>query len=410
MNKNSKLFLTYIRWKTWALNNLLLPLADQIAAISPDKAGQIQSGISVKNTGKPSLLVVRLDAIGDYILFRNFLPVLRQHPKYQTHSITLCGNILWKDIAETFDREHVDHFIWVDKKKLVRKPLYRLRMMRKLAAYSFDTIIQPAYQRDYFTDAVVRAPKSEERIACIGGTGNAGGRHKRMADALFTKLLPSADGNMFEFMRNREFFSQLLPGAYLPAGTSITPNQKGLAGLPEKYIILFPGASAAFKQWPAANFAEVAKKLHAAGEQLVIAGSPADSVLAADIIRLSGLSTIINLCGKTGLTDLVSLIAGAQLLLCGDTGAYHIGAATGIKVLCINNATYYKIFMPYPPEMGMDIGFIYPPEVDALSEDERVKRFGGGPVLDIKSISVEKVMLRVNESLKELEKFKQAGQ
>ncbi len=45
-----------------------------------------------------SLLIVRLDAIGDYILFRNFLKVIRNSEKFNNYTITLCGNTLWKDI------------------------------------------------------------------------------------------------------------------------------------------------------------------------------------------------------------------------------------------------------------------------------------------------------------------------
>ena len=40
-----------------------------------------------------SLLLIRLDAIGDYILFRNFIEELKKDEKYKHYSITLLGNI-----------------------------------------------------------------------------------------------------------------------------------------------------------------------------------------------------------------------------------------------------------------------------------------------------------------------------
>ena len=46
------------------------------------------------------ILLIRLDAIGDYILFRNFIEVLKRNPKYSDYKITLLGNIVWRELAE----------------------------------------------------------------------------------------------------------------------------------------------------------------------------------------------------------------------------------------------------------------------------------------------------------------------
>ena len=52
-----------------------------------------------QNTNSNTLLIIRLDAIGDYLLFRNFLSVIRASRKYKDYEITLCGNIVWKDLS-----------------------------------------------------------------------------------------------------------------------------------------------------------------------------------------------------------------------------------------------------------------------------------------------------------------------
>ena len=71
----------------------------------------------IKNT----LLITRLDSIGDYVLFRNYLAFLKQSKKYKDYSITLCGNIIWKDIAESFDSDVVNDFIWINRKKFYHR-------------------------------------------------------------------------------------------------------------------------------------------------------------------------------------------------------------------------------------------------------------------------------------------------
>ena len=67
-----------------------------------------------------TLLLVRIDSIGDYVLFRNFIGIIKKSEKYKDYKITLCGNIAWKELAETFDREFISDFVWIDSKKLSR--------------------------------------------------------------------------------------------------------------------------------------------------------------------------------------------------------------------------------------------------------------------------------------------------
>src|ERR1700749_49017 len=67
-----------------------------------------------------TLLIIKNDLIGDYILFRNFLPYIKQSTKYQDHKIILIGNIAWKNIAETLDAEYYDEMIWVSFDKLYK--------------------------------------------------------------------------------------------------------------------------------------------------------------------------------------------------------------------------------------------------------------------------------------------------
>ena len=59
--------------------------------------------ISQKDIRPNSLLLIRIDAIGDYILFRNYIEVLKNSAKYKDYKITLVGNIAWKSIAEELD-------------------------------------------------------------------------------------------------------------------------------------------------------------------------------------------------------------------------------------------------------------------------------------------------------------------
>ena len=62
-----------------------------------------------------SLVILRNDAIGDYLLFRDFLRVIRK--EYSNYHVTLIGNIVFQDIALCLDKTYIDKFIWIDNKK-----------------------------------------------------------------------------------------------------------------------------------------------------------------------------------------------------------------------------------------------------------------------------------------------------
>ncbi|WP_431199785.1 hypothetical protein ACRQ5D_13095 [Mucilaginibacter sp. P25] len=59
------------------------------------------------------ILIVRLDALGDYILFRNYIKCIKHAPKFKSYKLTLLGNIAFKDIAEAYDKDVIDEFIWI---------------------------------------------------------------------------------------------------------------------------------------------------------------------------------------------------------------------------------------------------------------------------------------------------------
>jgi hypothetical protein len=67
-----------------------------------------------KNKDK-KLLIIRLDDIGDYLLFRNSLEAYKTSPRWNAYEITLLGNKIWKGLFEELDSTKVDKTIWIDK-------------------------------------------------------------------------------------------------------------------------------------------------------------------------------------------------------------------------------------------------------------------------------------------------------
>src|SRR5712664_1103973 len=61
---------------------------------------------------KGTLLIIKSDGIGDYILFRNYLHFLKSSKKYKNHKIYLLANLASKDLATHLDSEIIEGFYW----------------------------------------------------------------------------------------------------------------------------------------------------------------------------------------------------------------------------------------------------------------------------------------------------------
>ena len=97
------------------------------------------------------------------------------------------------------------------------------------------------------------------------------------------------------------------------------------------------GASTSLKKWRYDYFAELAKMLLAGNPKIkiILLGAKYD-MEAGNYIEISVANDrLINLTGKTSVSDLVYLVKRCSLLITHDTGTMHIGVAAGIKLIVI---------------------------------------------------------------------------
>lgn len=124
----------------------------------------------------------------------------------------------------------------------------------------------------------------------------------------------------------------------------------------EARILIHPGAAAASRRWGADRFAYVAGALAAQGHRVAVTAGPHEYDLAAEVARRAGLGTDCtdgeigdrvdggfgdHIVGGFDLYGLADLVAGARLVLCGDTGVAHL--ATAVRTPSV------VLFGPVPP-------------------------------------------------------------
>lgn len=292
-------------------------------------------------------MLVRLDAIGDFILWLDSAKEFRR--LYPGRNITLCCNAVWSDFAALLP--YWDDVLPIDLRRFNKEFLYRWKLLRAIRRADFDSAIQPSYSRSVREgDPVIRASRSPERIGSTGNLSNISKEKKAISDRWYTHLVPASNGPMMELERNAEFISNF-SGKAFKAGL---PKLQQLITLPEnlkvsgEYIIIFPGASWHGRQWPAAFFAEVLTHLHKShGLQALLCGSLSEQNLCQIVADTAQVATV-NVAGKTTLPELLELIRGARLLISNDTSAIHLAAAAGVRSVCILGGGHYGRFLPYP--------------------------------------------------------------
>jgi ADP-heptose:LPS heptosyltransferase len=352
-----------------------------------------------------TLLLVRLDAIGDYILFRNFLEIIRNSHRYKDYNITLCGNRAWQDLAETFDNKFVNDFIWIDKKIFIRNIGYRYGVLTDISQRGFEVAIQPNLSREfYFGDAVIRASGAQERIGSSGDLANMEVWQKKISDRYYTKLIPVDNDNLLEFLRNKEFFEKLLGIKIALFKPNINLNHfEGGKSPTGNYAIIFPGASNELRRWSTDKFAEIAEYLSDKyGLKILIAGSHLEKKFSNKIIYEARNTDINDITGMTTLSEITKLISQADLVVSNDTSAAHLAVAVNTKIVYLLAGNLLGRFGPYPNNMAKAY-YIYPKEImEKLDSDfdYLTEKFRYESDLDVNSIKVEEVKRLIDEAMK----------
>ena len=103
-------------------------------------------------------------------------------------------------------------------------------------------------------------------------------------------------------------------------------------------LALAPGAAyGPAKQWPAAQFREVAQWWTARGGRVLVVGSPKEAMVGDEV--LAGIDGGVNAAGKTSLPEMMALLGGCRALVSNDSGAMHLAAAAGVPGVALFGST-----------------------------------------------------------------------
>lgn len=293
------------------------------------------------------VLIVRPDAIGDFVLWSHAGRELCAHYKNQGYSVVLLGNVMWAQWAN--DLGLCDEVWALDANSFVRNLWYRWSWLWRLRRAGFAKVIHPVHSRQFLIgDALVRATNAGECIAPEGDLSNIRCWLKRWSDRWYSRLIPESSPHKMELQRHAEFMRSVGFSNFLAQAPVVTQSKaEALAAVVSRpYVVLVPGAGLERKCWSVENFGEIGRRLIHSGFDVVLVGGHADCA-RADEVRKCMAGNVMDFVGKTTLAELAELLRNAVVVVANDTSAAHIGAAVGSPVVCILGGGNYGRFFPY---------------------------------------------------------------
>ena len=367
--------------------------------------------LTPKGTLRPdSVMVVRLDAIGDFVLWLDAARAVLEHYESIGKSAVLVANAVWAAWAR--DLTAFKYIIALDVKRFQDSSIYRYRMGREIRSLGCAVAVNPTYSRDWsLDDSVIRICGAKERIGSSGDSAKQETWQRRMANRWYTRLLPANPVPRMELQRNAEFMRNLGELNFVARLPQLSkskthdpdnPFASAIGGRP--YYVLFPGASWSGRQWPALSFVKVAEELYRHfGWEGVVCGGAADHALADRLCQLSS-APLLNWAGRTTLAQLAAILSVARLLLTGETSAVHIATGCNVPTVCILGGGHYGRFLPYqidePTDRLPPVSVTYKMACFGCNWQCIYPRTENNPVPCIEQISVEEVWAAISGVLK----------
>jgi lipopolysaccharide heptosyltransferase II len=270
-------------------------------------------------TSNSPILIVPYMWIGDFVRCHTVVKLLKQ--RFPSRAIDLLTTAMVAPL--------LDYMPGVRKGVVVDLP-------RKRLAWGEHRALADRLRRDGYGGALImpRTWKSalapylagipvrtgffgEARFGLINDLHWGERRLPRMIDRCAILALPKGEPRPPEWPR---------PELRVPAAEVAAWRQRlGLAADGRTVVAFAPGAVGASKRWPAGYYAELARRLTAAGSTVWVIGGPGERELAAEIAG-SDKTHIRDLTGAD-LRNAILALAAADVAISNDSGLLHVAAA-----------------------------------------------------------------------------------
>lgn len=345
------------------------------------------------------ILILNLipNAIGDCLFLTPMFSILKK--KYENSRLNVTVSKLNQSLFE--NNKYIDNLISLDELTVIghkkcskpKKMLLYLKMMLRLIIrcrkekYNLCFVTQPNFPLSHL-------------IPWLGGVDEKIGY--KYSGSIFSFLLDKRV--TFESINSknpiRKHYLDMILDLLKAKGLTIKEKEKLVSmnvvtntfPIKGKYVCLQPGGKRMQKLWPIKYFKNLSSRLINRGYRIVILGSKSEKVIGQEIKGHK--KKIINLCGKTTIQEAASLMQGARLNICNDSGLAHISSAVGTVTAVIYGSTTPHHSKPYGKGKVIEIYYGKSPPRNLLSPKDEEKA-----LQLMKKITVDKVYDKIKNHI-----------
>lgn len=298
--------------------------------------------------GRPrGLLIVRIDGIGDIVLFHAAYAHYARVFAVDPAEITLLGCASWASLAR--DLFPGCRFRAIDEHRFDRNPFYRFAVSLWVRRQNFAIATCDIFMRKpLVADSLIDVSGAPRTIVAKPYLSH---KTQRLFDWYLGRVSQVIDTGPYpthEIVRHFRFLSMLAGREIAPQAPVLPWRGSGRAPLAEPYVVINLGGNEPGRRWASERFIALSRTLAACGLKIVFVGGGADKSLKPLLPDSMSGGTFVDLIGGTTLPQLLDLLRHAALAVSSDTGPAHLAAALGTPTVVIVGGGHFTSFVPYP--------------------------------------------------------------
>jgi len=309
----------------------------------------------LKKTNENNILIIKVDVIGDYVVFRNFLRLIAIDAHQNSYKITLLGNEIWKDLFLEIDNDIINQVFFLKNDK-TWYDFYRV--INILSEIRYVKVINFHYNRNLVTDLLTFITSSKHKIGINGWKGKFNRFIRPLTNRIYTQLVDIPLSVKSEFECNRYFTSILINKEIAIERPNIIINhERQFINIElfngNEYVVFAPGAGIFQRQLQIETIVMIVTLLLTEGYNICFVGSKNDTFLIKSVINKIDIKNslfykkVIDISGKVKLSDVMHVINRSLFVMCNDSGLYHLSLALNKEVFCFAGGGHYDWFVNY---------------------------------------------------------------
>jgi ADP-heptose:LPS heptosyltransferase len=298
---------------------------------------------------RQGVLVIRMDGIGDMVLFRNSLDQYAEAFGVTASNIVVLGCKSWGAVApEVFAGYRV---MLIDEHAYARRLFYRMWVNSRVRRMNVAITVCDAYfRRALMADSLAQVAAAPRTIMSLPYINGATRSEYAWYLSQVSEVIDTGPYPRHELERHAAFMAHftgkepVLTTPKLPWREAAPP-----VATDKPYVVLNPGSNEFGRRWPLQNYIELAGWLAAKGLRVVFVGKAEEKAGGtAATASIADDDNIIDFTGKTDVPGLFDLMQHAALVVSNDTGPAHVAIGLGAPTVVIVGGGHFGCFVPYP--------------------------------------------------------------